>query len=178
MAYAKVNMATMNMSSIKVAMYTKRVSSTETEVRRNVGFLIWRLSMRWRAAMDRALAPLGLTQAQYAVLAPLYGICRGGARPSQRELADLTGLDPVYVSKLVRALERDGFITRSVKAADPRAVELALTAEGEAAVQKGVKAVYELRDQLTRPLGGNDGARTEQFAEMLRALLDAPEPDG
>jgi hypothetical protein len=27
--------------------------------------------MRWRAAVDRALAPLSLTQAQYAVLAPL-----------------------------------------------------------------------------------------------------------
>jgi MarR family transcriptional regulator, organic hydroperoxide resistance regulator len=51
-----------------------------------VGFLIWRLSMRWRAAMDRALAPLGLTQAQYAVLAPLYGVSLDGAPPSQREV--------------------------------------------------------------------------------------------
>ncbi|HEX4659351.1 MAG TPA: MarR family transcriptional regulator [Streptosporangiaceae bacterium] len=151
------------------------MTSTETEVGGNVGFLIWRLSMRWRAAMDRALAPLGLTQAQYAVLAPLYGMSRGGARPSQRELADLTVLDPVYVSKLVRALERDGFLTRSVKAADPRAVELALTDQGAAAVEEGVMAVYDLRERLTRPLGGNDGTRTAQLAEMLRQLLDAPE---
>src|SRR5919108_4057629 len=96
-------------------------------MRRNAGYLIWRLSMRWRAAMDRVLAPFGLTQAQYSVLAPLYGLSRAGARPSQRELADLTGLDVVYISKLVRALEREGFVTRSVNAADPRAVELALT---------------------------------------------------
>ena len=158
-------------------MYTKRVTSTETEVRRNVGFLIWRLSMRWRAAMDRALAPLGLTQAQYAVLAPLHGMSRDGARPSQRELADLTGLDPVYVSKLVRVLERDGFVTRSVKAADPRAVELALTEQGAAAVEEGMKAVYEMREQLTRPLGGNDGPRTAELAQMIRELLDAAEAD-
>jgi DNA-binding MarR family transcriptional regulator len=167
----------MNMSSIKLPCTLKDVSSTETEVRGNVGFLIWRLSMRWRAAMDRALAPLGLTQAQYAVLAPLYGMTRGGARPSQRELADLTGLDPVYVSKLVRALEHGGLVTRSVKAADPRAVELALTAHGAAAVEEGVKAVYDLRDRLTQPLGGNDGARTAQLAEVLRELLDVPEAD-
>jgi DNA-binding MarR family transcriptional regulator len=151
------------------------VSSTEAEVRGNVGFLIWRLSNRWRAAVDRALAPIGLTQAQYAVLAPLYGMSRDGARPSQRELADLTGLDAVYVSKLVRTLERDGFVTRSVKAADPRAVELALTGRGVAAVQESVKAVYELRERLTRPLGGNDGARTAELARMLLELLDAPE---
>jgi len=151
------------------------VDTTEAEVRRNVGYLIWRLSMRWRAAMDRALAPMGLTQAQYSVLAPLYSMSRGGARPSQRELADLTGLDAVYISKLVRALEREGFVTRSTKAADPRAVELSLTEQGAAALQEAVKVVSELRQRLTEPLGGTAGARTAQLAEMLRQLLDAPE---
>lgn len=152
------------------------MGSTENEVRSNVGFLVWRLSMRWRAAMDRALAPLGLTQAQYAVLAPLYGMSRAGARPSQRQLADFTGLDPVYVSRLVRALEREGFLTRSVNPADPRAVELALTDQGKTTVQAGVSIVYELRERLTEPLGGNDGTRTAQLARVLRELLDAPEP--
>ena len=28
------------------------------------GFLVWRLSMKWRVAVDRAVAPLGLTHAQ------------------------------------------------------------------------------------------------------------------
>jgi DNA-binding MarR family transcriptional regulator len=150
----------------------------ETEVRGNVGFLIWRLSMRWRAAMDRVLAPLGLTHAQYSVLAPLYGMSAGGARPSQRELADFTGLDPVYISKLVRALEREGFLTRSVKASDPRAVELALTERGADAVREGIQLVTAMRDRLTRPLGGNAGERTAQLAGLLRELADAPEADG
>ena len=149
----------------------------ETEVRGNVGFLIWRVSMRWRAAMDRALAPLGLTHAQYSVLAPLYGMSADGARPSQRELADFTGLDPVYVSKLVRVLERDGFVTRSVSAADPRAVELALTRRGASTVREGVQIVADIRDRLTGPLGGNGGTRTAELAGMLLELLDAPESD-
>ena len=86
---------------------------TQDQVRRNVGFMIWRLSMGWRAAMDRALEPMGLTQAQYAVLAPLHSMSSDGTRPSQRELADLTGLDTVYISKLVRALEHAGFVQRT-----------------------------------------------------------------
>jgi DNA-binding MarR family transcriptional regulator len=154
------------------------VSDTKTEVRGNVGFLIWRLSMRWRAAVDRELAPLGLTQAQYAVLAPLYGMARDGARPSQRELADLTGLDAVYISKLVRALEREGFVTRSTHAADPRAVELSLTEQGTATVQEAQKIVYELRDRLTSPLGGNNGAGTAELAKVLQQLLDTSEASG
>jgi MarR family transcriptional regulator, organic hydroperoxide resistance regulator len=147
-------------------------------MRRNVGYLIWRLSMRWRAAMDRALAPFGLTQAQYSVLAPLYGMSRAGARPSQRELADLTGLDAVYISKLVRALEREGFVRRSVKAADPRAVELSLTEHAAATLPGAVQAVLDLRQRLTEPLGGNDGARTAELAGTLLQLLDVPDVDG
>jgi DNA-binding MarR family transcriptional regulator len=150
------------------------VSDTGSEVRRNVGYLIWRLSMRWRATMDAALAPHGLTQAQYSVLAPLYGMTRSGARPSQRELADLTGLDAVYVSKLVRALEREGFVAREVSAADPRAVELSLTEQGTATLRDALGTVYEMRERLTSPLGGNEGARTAELADLLLELLDAP----
>jgi DNA-binding MarR family transcriptional regulator len=102
---------------------------------------------------------------------------RSGLRPSQRELADLTGLDAVYISKLVRALEREGFVTRSTKAADPRAVELSLTEHGTATLPEAVKAVTGMRQRLTAPLGGNDGARTGELAEMLLELLDLPEAD-
>jgi hypothetical protein len=35
--------------------------------------------------------------------------------------------------------------------------------------------VSQLRDQLTKPLGGNDGTRTAELAGMLRELLDVPE---
>jgi DNA-binding MarR family transcriptional regulator len=134
--------------------------------------------MRWRAATDRALAPLGLTHAQYSVLAPLSGMSHAGARPSQRQLADFTGLDVVYVSKLVRALEREGFVTRSVSTADPRAVELSLTERGTAAVRDGVRIVAGIRDRLTRPLGGNGGKDTAELARLLLGLLEAPEADG
>ena len=95
---------------------------SEVEPPNNVGYLLWRLAMRWRAEVDRAVAPLGLTHAQYSVLASLYGLSRSGARPSQRQLADFTGLDAVYVSKLVRALEQSGFLARTTHTADPRAV--------------------------------------------------------
>jgi MarR family transcriptional regulator, organic hydroperoxide resistance regulator len=151
------------------------VSGVEGELARNVGFLVWRLATEWRTAMDRVLEPMGLTQAQYAVLAPLYAMSRGGDRPSQRQLADLTGLDAVYVSKLVRALERGGLVARSASAADSRAVELSLTDRGVATLQKATKAVSEMRQRVTEPLGGTGGTRTEELAGMLRELLDVPE---
>jgi DNA-binding MarR family transcriptional regulator len=78
-----------------------------TPIEPTTGFLIWRLSMKW-AATARVLAPVGLIHAQFSVLGALGGLSRAGLRPSQRELADFTGLEPIYVSKLARAMEKAG----------------------------------------------------------------------
>jgi DNA-binding MarR family transcriptional regulator len=129
--------------------------------------------MKWRVAVDRAIAPLGLTHAQYSVLASLLGMGHAGLRPSQRQLADHTGLEPLYVSKLARGLEAAGLITRAGDPADARSVQLALTAEGRAVTRRAVTVVGRLLDQLLAPLGGRGARRTEVFTRDLTALLGA-----
>src|SRR4051794_40361751 len=113
------------------------------------GNLLWRVATKWRTAVDRAVAPLGLTHAQYTLLASLFGLAHSGARPSQRELADFTGLEPIFVSKLVRALERAGLLARTVHPADPRAVQLALTEDGVATARRAIAIVRDLQEELT-----------------------------
>ena len=142
------------------------------------GFLVWRLSMKWRVAVDRAVAPLGLTHAQYSVLASLYGMVRAGERPSQRRLADHTGLEPIYISKLVRALETAGLVERTADPADTRAVRLALTTAGSDVAQRAIAVVRDLQEELTAPLGGLGGRRTRNFMRELETLLAAPRPPG
>ena len=139
------------------------------------GFLVWRLSMKWRVAVDRAVAPLGLTHAQYSLVASLYGIQRGGERPSQRRLADHTGLEPLYVSKLARTLERARLISRTADPADSRAVQLSLTRHGRDVVTRAVTIVAELQEQLTAPLGGARSKRTRALVAELQELL-TPQP--
>lgn len=135
--------------------------------------LVWRLSTRWRTAIDRAIAPLGLTHAQYAVLAPLLGMDRAGHRPTQRQLADFTGLEPLYVSKLARSLEAAGLIQRTGDPDDTRAVRLALTDEGRSATAAATGAVRRLQEELTAPLGGVKDPRTRALIEALHTLLDS-----
>ncbi|MDO0909780.1 MarR family transcriptional regulator [Streptomyces sp. DT2A-34] len=138
------------------------------------GFLVWRLSTKWRVAVDRAVTPLGLTHAQYALVASLYGMQRRGERPSQRRLADHTGLEPLYVSKLARSLETAGLLERTRDPRDPRAVQLALTEQGRERTRQAIKVVQGLLQQLLAPLGGLDSARTREFTHDLATLLDAP----
>jgi DNA-binding MarR family transcriptional regulator len=141
------------------------------------GSLVWRLSMKWRSTVDRAVAPLGLTHAQYVLLATLYGLSSTGARPSQRELADATGLEPVYVSRLARALESSGLIARVEATADSRAIELSLTPAGQKVVVPAIALVGQLHDELLAPLGGRRSSRSQRLHAMLEALLSS-EPQG
>jgi MarR family transcriptional regulator, organic hydroperoxide resistance regulator len=144
----------------------------------STGFLIWHVSLRWRAMLDRALVPLGITATQYAVLAPLYALTRQGARPSQREIADFSGLGDMHVSKLARALERAGLLRRVKSSTDPRVIELSLTERGADVVRAGVSVVRRLEEERLVPLGGRDSARSVALRELLKALLrhaDAPD---
>ncbi|MEV0523197.1 MarR family transcriptional regulator [Streptomyces sp. NPDC050439] len=147
--------------------------STSTEGA-TAGFLVWRLSMKWRVAVDRAVGPLGLTHAQYALMASLYGMSRSGQQPSQRQLADHTGLEALYVSKLARALEAAGLVARTRDPNDPRAMRLSLTEQGREVTLRAIKVVQGLLDQWLEPLGGQSSPRTRQFTRELAILLDAP----
>jgi DNA-binding MarR family transcriptional regulator len=137
----------------------------------SMGYLVWHLTLRWRAELDRALAPLGLTSAQYAVLASLYGLSQRGARPSQRELADFAGLEPMHTSKLVRALQRAGLVARAGNPADTRAVQLSVTDRGVQVVTAARAMVLELEEQRLAPLGGRGSPQSAQLREALLVLL-------
>jgi MarR family transcriptional regulator, organic hydroperoxide resistance regulator len=130
--------------------------------------------MKWRTAVGVVVSPLGLTHAQYSVLASLRGMARSGIHPSQRELSDHTGLDPIFVSKLVRAMEGAGLIERSPDDHDARAVRLTVTKHGARIADRAMPRVARLMDQLTEPLGGTSSERVRQLVADLELLIAAP----
>jgi DNA-binding MarR family transcriptional regulator len=141
------------------------------------GALVWRLAMRWRVAVDRAVAPLGLTHAQFTVLATLRNLTYNGEQPSQRRLADVSGLETIYVSKLVSALDRSGLVARERDPGDARAVRLTLTDRGIEVIDQAVDVVRDLHHQLTAALGGPDSRRARDLRATLQALLDTAPTD-
>jgi len=141
---------------------------------RTTGSLVWHLAMKWRAEVDRAIVHLGLTHAEYSVLASLDALVANGRSPTQRELADYSGLQAIYISKLVRSLEADGHISRSADIVDTRAYRLTLTDSGRITITAARGIVRELDRRLTEPLGGPEGQETRSLAAMLSLLLDQP----
>ena len=137
----------------------------------STGYLVWHLSLRWQVQLSRALAPLGITHTDYAVLASLRGLAQAGVQPSQRELADVSGLEPMYVSRLVRGLERAGLVERRPHPGDPRANQLSLTDRGDEIVTAGRRVVVRLDDERLAALGGPSSERAVRFTEALTDLL-------
>jgi DNA-binding MarR family transcriptional regulator len=143
----------------------------------SMGYLVWRLAVKWRAELDRELASLGLTSAQYSMLASLHGLSRSGTKPSQRELADFAGLEPMFVSKLARALEQAGLLTRSSNPADPRALRLEITPRGLQTVTAARAIVLRLEQERLVVIDGPAGPRATALSDTLRTLLREADHD-
>jgi DNA-binding MarR family transcriptional regulator len=93
----------------------------------DLGFLLSRASGQVVRATNAALAGSGLRVRQYSVLALAADSAEG---ISQRDLAELLGLDPSQVVLLVDELAGAGLVERRPSPSDRRAKLVAATAEG------------------------------------------------
>jgi MarR family transcriptional regulator, organic hydroperoxide resistance regulator len=154
-----------------IGMGAERDAAASEVTMPSMGYLVWHLSLRWQAQLSDELAPLGITPAQYAVLAHLYALSASGVNPNQRALADVSGLEPMYVSKLVRALEGARLVTRTRHPQDPRAIQLSITRRGVDVVTKARRIASELDRQQLAAVGGSSSEQATQLKMSLQVLL-------
>ncbi len=96
-------------------------------------------------------------------------------RLSAAELARDLGLDPGYLSRTLRKLEKDGLIARDPDAADGRRSHIDLTAKGRAAYAPLNRQSAEAVAAMLAPLGAHDRTRlTAAMSTVENLLSDAP----
>lgn len=103
------------------------------------GFLVHDVSRLRRVVVDRALKPLGMTRAQWQVIAFLSR--RDGMK--QNALAADLELTKVAVGRLLDRVEAAGLIARRADSADARARRVYLT-------RQGARMVATIRDSVER----------------------------
>jgi MarR family transcriptional regulator, organic hydroperoxide resistance regulator len=134
------------------------------------GHLVWLLAMRWRSAIDAELHDAGLSHATYVLLSSLKALTSTGSPVTQKELSAYTGLEPMYVSRLVRQLEESDLVVRRVDEHDGRAQRVALTPTAKRLLDKCIPRVHALMGDMTAPLV--DDGREELLRACLHDLLD------
>jgi len=129
------------------------------------GFLIHDVSRLRRVAVDRALKPLGITRAQWWVLAFLSR--RDGM--TQTALAADLDLTKVAIGGLLDRMEAAGFVERRADKADGRARRVFLTRAG-AKIVGGIRSSVETVE--LEILEGVSDSQLEQAEETLRTLKE------
>ena len=128
---------------------------------------------RMRRAVDGGMGACGMTLAGTRVLAELELV--GPARPGV--LADEFGVARRTITDVVDTLERDGLAVRRPDPTDRRALLVALTTEGEAAVAIARATRERLLQQVFGALDETDRATMARLLDALDAAAAAISPD-
>jgi DNA-binding MarR family transcriptional regulator len=105
------------------------------------GFLLWHATLEWQRATAAALRPFGLTHVQFVLLASSWWMGEHSGAPSQRELAEHCGTDPMMTSQVARTLETKGLLMRKSDPADSRVRRLMVTQAGRRLAPRAIVAV-------------------------------------
>jgi DNA-binding MarR family transcriptional regulator len=134
----------------------------------DVGFLLTRASGLVVRATNAALADVGLRVRQYSVLVLADDTADG---ISQRDLAEVLGLDPSQVVALVDELAAAGLVERRPSPTDRRAKLVAATARG---VRLRRRADERAAAGVRQQLGGLTPEEREALREMLQRVVAGP----
>ncbi|MGE0006554.1 MAG: GNAT family N-acetyltransferase [Parvibaculaceae bacterium] len=139
---------------------------------------------RWTGLLDEHLlaSRFGLTEARV-----LYELATRGVATASDLVADL-GIDPGYLSRILKSFARSGYVSRERSAEDGRQIRLSLSRKGEAAFrpldEKSAEAVGRLLAGLTLPERRRLVAAMDVIEDVLGkgaktgapAVLRAPRP--
>lgn len=105
------------------------------------GFLLWQASSLWQRSIREALAPTGLTHAQFVLLASLAWLGGSDTGINQVQLAEHARMDVMMTSDVLRTLEAKGLIRRVRNPLDRRAWNLEIQEAGLALANQAVGLV-------------------------------------
>ena len=127
----------------------------------SVGRLMRQILVASANEVERELAPLGLTEAQWM---PLFKLHMAMASTS----SELARIDTGATTRMIDRLEEKGFIQRERSAADRRVVKLELTPEGRATAGHIPSALCKVQNEL---LAGFTREEFDTLKSLLRRML-------
>ena len=139
------------------------VSQGEQPLAGNLNWLLAQASHAMVSEMTRAFEEMGVAPRGHCVLsAALTG------EHTQKELADIVGLDKTTMVVTVDELERSGLAERRPAEGDRRARIIKVTPAGKRVVVKGEKVVSRIQEDVLSSLPARE---RKAFVEALETLV-------
>jgi MarR family transcriptional repressor of emrRAB len=115
---------------------------------------------------NSTLKPYGINHPEYNLLMMLYGTDSGTMSPS--ELAEAAGEKSANITRLTNELSDKGLIARSASTDDRRKIELSVTAQGLALIDRLLPDICALLIRQTRHMTVPEQT---QFEKLLKKFL-------
>lgn len=131
------------------------------------GYLLWQVTMLWQRKMKKELDKLGITHTQFVLLAALGWLSKEHDAVTQIDIANHSNTDSMMVSKVLRTLQKKGYVERQEHKTDTRAKTLALTKAGQTLLQNAISVVKQVDSDFFSVLGN----QTESFNANMLALI-------
>lgn len=126
----------------------------------SLGLLLHDASRAMRRRFDARAATLGLSSAQWRLLASI----KRTDNPTQARIAELLEIEPISVSRLIDRMEQGGWVTRRPHPTDRRTNLVAMTAQAEAAFAQ----IKGMADGIYAD--ATAGLNPQEAAALLRGL--------
>jgi MarR family transcriptional regulator, organic hydroperoxide resistance regulator len=104
------------------------------------GFILWQVHMLWQKKINRLLKPFQITHTQFVILATLFWMSQRQEPNKQARIAQLSKIDPVVISTVLKTLEKKGCVTRH-GTQDLRIKEVLLTVKGTDIIRQTIQVV-------------------------------------
>jgi DNA-binding MarR family transcriptional regulator len=143
---------------------------SEFELDRSLGFLLHDVSRLLRKRFDQRAKSLGLTRAQYHLLAHLArneGINQAG-------LAEILEIEPITLTRLVDRMEAGAWLERRADPLDRRARTLFLTDKARAVFRRMRMIASGLHDEALRGFTAEE--RERLLDDLVRARSNLTDP--
>jgi len=141
----------------------KEIESTPNCLAENLGWLLAQSQFALATEINRALAPLGLSKRSWYVLTTATT-----GEYTQKELADLIGLDKTTMVVTIDELEESGLAVRRPSKRDRRAHVISVTRAGKRKAEEGQTVVDRIQKDVLGTLPPSD---RKVFLESLASLV-------
>lgn len=133
------------------------------------GFLLTETARLLRKLIDRRLQPVGLTRAQWAILAALAN--RDGM--SQSELADELEIEKSTAGRLIDHVQAGGWIERRPIPGDRRLWGVFLTPKARPLIEHVETIILETRAEMLNGLSADERGQIARWLRLVKGNLSA-----
>jgi DNA-binding MarR family transcriptional regulator len=123
-----------------------------------LGYLLKQAQLRYGGAASIALEPLGIRPHEWAALSCLDE----PHQRSQKQIAELLGIDRTTMVALVDDLQVKGLVRREPQAQDRRKNIVSLTSEGRKVMHRGARLLDDCERRFLAALSAPDAERLKQ----------------